>query len=237
MRVAGGLLALGPEQAAEPVVAGGDERRRALDPRRVHGVQDRAEPNPLLVLVARDGIGDARDVGLELVPVAEERAPLVVEPGRDGERRAAERVAAAVVGLDREAGLGRAERQLLPVPRHPRPEQRVLELVLPLRELARDDALLTGQAEPGDRLTVVAGRVRLCLLQRLQLLPGEEIRVARDDRRLLRRLLLPHADRPRLLRPVLEEGVEPLLERVDGVDLLRFAHPSTPLNRLTRLRA
>src|SRR5262249_60281596 len=42
----------------------------------------------------------------------------------------------------------------------------------------------------------------------LELLRGEEVAVARDDLRLLRGLLLPHADGPRLLGPLVEIALE-----------------------------
>ena len=111
------LLALGPEQAVEPSLALRRERGRALDARTIDRIEDGPKRDLLLVLVARDRIGYARDVGLEPVARGEQRAPLVVERRRDGEHRVAERVAARVLGLERESCLGRPQRQLVAVPR------------------------------------------------------------------------------------------------------------------------
>ena len=212
MGVRGRRLAVGPEQAVEPPLPLRRERRRALDPRSVDGVENRAERDALLRLVARDGVGGAGDVGLQLVPRGEERASLVVEGGRHLEHGGAERVAVGVGGLDGQARLGRAEWKLLVAPGHARGEERVLEGILALGELAVDDAFLAGEAQAGDLLAVVAGRRRFGPGERLELLTGEEVGVARDDRRLLGRLLLPHADRPRLLGALLEVRIEAPLE-------------------------
>ena len=224
------LVALGPEQAVEPALALGRERRRALDARAVDRVENRAERHPLLVLVAGDGIDDARDVRFEPVAGDEQRAPFLVEGRRDREHRVPERVAARVLGLEREPGLGRPQRQLLPVPGDARGEQGVLERVLLLGELARHDALLARQAQSGDRLArLVRGR-RLRLTQRLQLLAREEIRVARDDRRLLGGLLLPHAHRARLLGALDPVRLQPGLELSDRP----CAHAATSTPRRSR---
>ena len=101
----------------------------------VDGVEDRAERHALLVLVPHDRVCDPRDLGLQLVAVSEKRRALGVERGRNLEHGPTQPVATTVVGLDRELRLSGAERQLLPVPRDPGGEQRVLERVLPLGEL------------------------------------------------------------------------------------------------------
>ena len=131
----GGLVALGPEQPVEPALALGREGRRALDSCAVDRPEYRAEEHALLRLVARDRLGDPRDVRLELVAVCEQRPSLVVEACRHREHGLAERGAARVVRLDGQPGLGRADRKLLPVPGDASREQRVLERVLALREL------------------------------------------------------------------------------------------------------
>ena len=152
VRDAGVSSRSGPSRRSSQRSRCGVNAARALDPRLVDGVEDRPERDALLVLVARNGIGDARDVGLELVASGEQRAPLVVERRGDVEHRLTERVAACVLGLDREPSLRRPERQLVAVPRHPGGEQRVLERVLPRGELAVDDAVLAREPQPGDRL-------------------------------------------------------------------------------------
>ena len=118
-------------------------------------------------------------------------------------------VAARVLGLEREPCLGRPERQLVAVPRDPCGEQGVLECVLLLGELARHEPVLAGEPQPGDRLAVAVLCRGLGLVERLELLAREEIRVPRDDRRLLRRLLLPHPHGPCLLGALDPVGLEP----------------------------
>src|SRR5437868_6946731 len=83
-------------------------------------------------------------------------------------------------------------------------EDRVLERVVALGELGDEQACLAGLVEPVEPLALVALRVLLGRAKRVELLAAEEIGVARDDRRLLRDLLLAHAHRAPLLR-ALEE--------------------------------
>jgi hypothetical protein len=59
--------------------------------------------------------------------------------------------------------------------------------------------------------------------QRLDLVPGEEVRVARDDRRLLGDLLLPHAHGASLLGALVEVALELGFVLGGGPDL-RDAH-------------
>jgi hypothetical protein len=158
---------------------------RRLDARRVHRIGDRTERHALLGLVARDGIVDPRDVALELVTGAEQRAPLAVEGGGGRDHPLSQRVTPVVVGLGREPRLCGAKGQLAVVPGDARREKRVLELVLPLGELARDEPLLALEPEARDRLPGAALGRLLRLAQRVELRPREEVRVARDDRGLL----------------------------------------------------
>ena len=153
-----------------------------------------------------------------------------MKEARHLEHGGAERVAVGVGGLDGEPRLGRAERKLVAAPGDAGGEERVLERILALGELAVDDALLAGEAQAGDLLAVVARRRRFGPGERLELLAGEEVRVARDDRRLLGGLLLPHADRPRLLGALLEVRVEPLLECLR----VECAHAATSAPRRSR---
>jgi hypothetical protein len=80
--------------------------------------------------------------------------------------------------------------------------------------------------------------------ERLELLAREEVAVAGDDLRLLGNLLLPDAHRPRLLRPLEQEPLQPGLElgrRPDGRDgHSRAALPlglraGGPIHRVRRL--
>ena len=110
----------------------------------------------------------------------------------------------------------------------PRGEQRVLELVLPLGELAVDDPLLAREPQPRDRLArAVARGVLSASRSACELLAGEEIGVPRDDRRLLRGLLLPHPHRTRLLGALDPVGLEPL-SRTPSTPSARHAATSAP---------
>ena len=82
----------------------------------------------------------------------------------------------------------------------------------PWLDLSLDDPLLARDPQASDRLPLDALRGVLRLAQHVELLAREEVGVACDDRRLLGGLLLPHPDRASLLRALLEEEVEPLLE-------------------------
>jgi hypothetical protein len=126
-----------------------------------------------LRLVAGDRVVDPRHRGLELVARREQRPPLVVEAGRHLEDAGAERVPAAVVRLGGEARLRRPQRELVAVPGDASGEQRVLELVLALGELAVDEAFLALEAETGDRLAPGAARSLLGGSELLELLGRE----------------------------------------------------------------
>ncbi len=214
MRARRPLLAVGAEQPVEPTLALQREGRRALDAGLVDRVEDRAERDPLLGLVARDGVGEPGHLRLQDVSRGEQSAALVVEGGGHIDRRGAEGAAVGVAGLDREPRLRRAKREVLALPRHAGGEEGVLERVLALGELAIDDPFLARDAKARDLLPTVVRRVGLGSGERLELLTGEEVGVARNDRGLLRRLLLPHADGARLLRALLEIRVEATLERL-----------------------
>jgi len=111
----------------------------------------------------------------------------------------AELVAVTVSGQDGELRSRGAKRQLLAEERHARGQDRVLELVLPLGELGRDEPALAGFAEPVQPFLLVAVGLLLLVAEGTELLPAEEVRVAGDDRRLLRDFLLADADRASFL--------------------------------------
>ena len=129
-RARGGVRA---EQEGEPAGALREERRGRRLARAVDGGQDRGEREALLRLVARDGILDAGELGLERLARLEQGSSLVVELLRHRRDPLAEQRPRCVVGLDREACHRGAQRQLVVLPGHPRGEECVLEGVLPLR--------------------------------------------------------------------------------------------------------
>ena len=123
----------------------------------------------------------------------------------------AELVALAVIGQHRQLRLGGPQRQLLSLPLHARGENPVLELVFARGEVGGDDPLLARLAQPVQELAVVAGRGLFRVTQDVELAGREEVAVPLDDRRLLRDLLLPDADRAPLLGPLEEVARETLL--------------------------
>jgi hypothetical protein len=186
-------VALRPEELLEPCVTqtavrlgrrirGGDEHLLELPQR------DR-----LLLLVARDGIALTRELALELLAGDHQRQAVAVEAGRLGTLQLAERLAVRVGVEHGEACLRRAQRHLFAVERDTGAEDRILERVLLLRELGRDETALARLAQPVEPLPLVAGRGVLGFAQRLDLRAREELAVARDDRSLLRDLLFAHA--------------------------------------------
>src|SRR5205823_15048190 len=91
-------------------------------------------------------------------------------------------------------------RQLLSTEFDPRGQDRVLERVLAVGQLGGDETAFAGLTQPVEPLSPVSGRrMLLGLAQGLELLAGEEIRVARDDRGPLGDLLLAHTHGPALL--------------------------------------
>ena len=83
-------LALGAEQAFEPAVAQpivGCRRRAA---RVLEHAEQLAQRDQLLLLAARDRVGLARELRLELLARRQQREPLVVEAGGDLELQLAE---------------------------------------------------------------------------------------------------------------------------------------------------
>ncbi len=220
VRRRGDLLALRPEHALEPPLAHAEERLvDGVAGRGEHGLEV-AQRDLLLVLVARDRIRLLRQVRVQLLVRAQELEPLLVELGRPRVVELAELVALLVVGEHGELREGGAERQLLAVVGHPRGEDRVLELVVPLGQLGRDQTALARLAQAVEPFLLLAVGTALLLAEGDELLAAEEIRVARDDRGLLGDLLLAHADGPSFLRALEQVALEVLLE------LRRAAHRS-----------
>src|SRR5919204_5044343 len=202
------LVALGAEEPVEPPLPQGDELRARLLGRVDERALELAERDPLLLLAPRDRVGLAGELGLELLGRAQELEPRVVE-GRGGVGvQLAELVPVGVAGEDREARLGRAKRQLLAPEGDARGEDRVLERVVALGELRHEHAGLAGLAKPVEPLALLALGVVLRRAERLELSTAKEVGVARDDRRLLRDLLLAHAHGPPLLGALEEVALE-----------------------------
>jgi hypothetical protein len=132
----------------------------------------------------------------------EQRAPIRVEARRLGPLELAERFAVRVRVEHGKPRLGRAQRHLLAAKRHARAEQRVLERVLLLCELGGDDASLARLAQPVQPFALGSVGRALRLEQRLDLRAGEQVAIARHDRRLLGDLLLPDPDRAAFLGPL-----------------------------------
>src|SRR6266511_563086 len=130
---------------------------------------------------------------------AEQVQPVAVEPGGHVGLQRPELLALAIVRDHRQPCLGGAKRQLFVLERDPGSEQRILELVGLLGKLRGHDPALTGLAQAVEPLALVRIGRLLGLSKRIELRAGEEIRKTCDDLRLLGGLLLPHADRPRLL--------------------------------------
>src|SRR5262249_18172449 len=104
-------------------------------------------------------------------------------------------------------------------------EDPVLEGVLVFRELGGREAPLARLAQPVEPLALVGvRRLLLAFAQGCKLVPREEVVVARDDRRLLRDLLLPHAHGASFLGALVEVLLQPLFVLRGGPHGLRRAH-------------
>ena len=202
-------LALGPEQPLEPRLAQLDERRLDLLARRHEDRLELAQRDLLLLLVARDRIGLAAQVRLELLVRADQVEPLLVEVRGAPPIELSELLAVLVLGDDRE---------LEP---HACGQLGVLELVVALRELGGHEAALTCLAQPVEPFSPLAVAPVLLLAQRLELLATEEVGVARDDRGLLRDLLLPHANGAPFLGALVQVPLELFLELRRAADRSR----------------
>ena len=186
-------------------------RRRAVrvldaSARRDEHALELAERDLLLLLVARDGVGArprARPRAPRRASISSSRSSLKSAERRARARRALR--ARAYSGSTASRACADAQRQLLALERHACAEQRVLELVLALRELGGDDArprtsCAAGRAAPARRRTP-----RPRLAQRLDLRRGRRApRSARRSRPARRSPSRPPAPRgpPRSARRV-----------------------------------
>ena len=115
------------------------------------------------------------------------------------------------IGVAREHSelrLGGAQRKLVALIGHSRGEDCVLESVLALAQLDVDESGLTRLAQAIDALTLGAGDAFLRLLERVELLAGEEVSIARDDLRPLGDLLLANPNSSSLLGALEEIALE-----------------------------
>ena len=154
----------------------------------------------------------AGQLGLERLALRQQLERGRVERRRRVRLERAELLAVGVVVEHGELRLRVPQRHLLALPRDARGEDLVLELVLRLGELSGGETAFAGLAEAVEPLALVAVRgLLLALAQRRELRAREEIGVPRDDRRLLRSLLLAHADRAAFLGTLVEVLLQPLL--------------------------
>jgi hypothetical protein len=109
-------------------------------------------------------------------------------------------------------------RELFALVCHPRREDRVFQLVVALGQLCRDKPALTRLAEAVQPLAALTVRGFLLVAEGLELLAAEQVGVARDDRRLLRHLLLTDANGAPFLGAVVEVPLELLLELCGAAD-------------------
>jgi len=167
------LFAVGAEQPVEPALAKlrvGVRRRLG---RRDERALELAERDALLLLVPRDRVGLARELGLELLGRAQQVQPVRVELGGALGVELAELLALLVRLEDREPRLCRPQRQLLAPVGDPRGEDRVLERVVALRELGEEEPGLAGLAQPVEALALVAVGALLGLAQHVELVAAE----------------------------------------------------------------
>src|SRR5581483_3020980 len=141
------LVPLCAEEPLEPARAQRREGSGRLAARSLERRGELAQRDRLLVLVPLDRVGDPGVLGRQLLA------------GTD----AAELLALAVVRQDGEPRLRVPERHHLTLELDPLGEDPVLELVLPLCELGRDEATLARLAEPVAPLPLVARRPLLGL--------------------------------------------------------------------------
>ncbi len=156
MRARRHVGALRTEQPLEPVPA----QPRVLVCDRVRcpaqDVLELAQRDLLLGLVPGDRVALAREAAVEVVAGDQQLAALPVETCVDLPHQLAELVALRILREDGEPRLRRPQRQLLPVERQPRREDRVLELVLARCEVGLDDAGLARPAQAVEALQLVS---------------------------------------------------------------------------------
>ena len=192
-------VASGAEDPVEPALP----HDRVRLGRRVRGGDERAlevaKRDPLLLLGPRNGVGLPADGCVELLDGGEQLESIRIELRGLRPLEVAELFAVGVLLEDRQARLRSAQRHLLALECDSRGDERVLERVLLVGELGGDDPALARLAQAVEALAIVALRIALRLVERLELCAREQVVVAGDDGRLLRNLLLSDANRAALL--------------------------------------
>ena len=132
------LVAVRTEEEGEPAFAHLDEGPLDLVASCLqHGFQ-LVQRDLLLLFVPCDRIGLFAQLGFELFVGAQQFEALFVERGGSLAVQLAEHVAIPVARQDSQLRHGRPERQLLALERQTRGQDRILELVVSLRELGGD---------------------------------------------------------------------------------------------------
>ena len=158
-------------------------------------------------------VGDTAQVGAELFGCARDPEPPLVHRRRRVGLDLSELFPVGVLRQHGEPRLRRAERDRLASVVDPDGEDLVLHLVLEVDELSRDETPFTRLAQAVQPLALdrlLLGALRLA--QQIQLLAGEQIRVAGDDGRCFRALLLSDADGAGLFGPLARVRAERRLE-------------------------
>ena len=155
--------------------------------------------NLLLLVDAGDGIRLFRQLGLESLVLPDEIKSRIIERRRRSAIPLTEGISLRVVVDHGQPRLRRAKRDRLAVELEPRGEDRVFQRVVALDELGREEPAFARLPQPVQALARVSVGPLLLVFQRIQLLAAEDVGVARDDRRLLRYLLLADPDGPAFL--------------------------------------
>src|SRR5436309_12480770 len=182
------------QQEVEPALTPPDENDLDLLARRPEDRFELAQRDLLLLFVASDRVGLLAEIGLQLLVRAEQLEPLQVERRRRLALELTKLVTVPVARQNGQLGDRGSERELLTLEGKTRRQDRVLELVVLLRQLRGDQTALTGLPQSIQPLAPISLGLRLLVAEGAQLVAAEEILVARHDRRLLRDLFLADAN-------------------------------------------
>ena len=133
-----------------------------------------AQRDALLLLVALDRVGDARELGGELLAGAQQLEPVGLNAALASAWISPELLAVGVLRQHGQLRLRVPQRHLLALERDALGQHAVLELVLALDERRRDEPALARLAQAVEQLALVALGALLGLAQRLELLEAEQ---------------------------------------------------------------